>query len=92
MLYLHFDGLQVVASKTDDPAADATFIGSGAVPPFGASPAVRSRQYREFLAQSGPEEDRFFDNLESPAGSKEFVRQLVRKKGLYLPKTGRPMK
>lgn len=43
-------------------------------------------KYREFLMAFAPEEERPFESLEFPQGSKEFLKRLVKDKGLFLPR------
>lgn len=43
-------------------------------------------KYREFLMAFAPEEERPFENLELPQGSREFLKRLIKDKGLFLPR------
>lgn len=53
---------------------------------FGAQLDQRRYKYKEFLKTFDAEEERLFENLESPQGSKEFLRRLIKDKGLFLPR------
>ena len=53
---------------------------------FGAQKEQRRDKYKEFLRAFSSEEEGWFENLESPQGSGEFLKRLTRDKGLLLPK------
>lgn len=60
---------------------------------FGKEVIDRRGGYKRFLETFDSEEERLFENLEEPQGSKEFVNRLVKEKGLFLPmRQGRPRK
>ncbi len=62
-------------------------------PTFGIELNQRREKYKEFLKKLNSEEEQLFENLESPRGSKEFLKYLVKENGLFLPrKKGRPRK
>jgi putative transposase len=63
---------------TEDPLFDT----------FGTDKARRRERYREFLREfkEDDEDKRLFGNLEFARGTKEFLRRLVKEKGLFLPK------
>ena len=53
---------------------------------FGVQKEQRRDKYKEFLRAFSSEEEGRFENLESPQGSGEFLKRLMRDKGLLLPK------
>jgi len=54
-------------------------------------PLKRREKYREFLLDFNTEEDLIFSNLETPQGSEEFKRRLIKENGLFVSKRrGRP--
>jgi putative transposase len=55
---------------------------------FGAQIQQRRRKYQEFLMsfEQNEEDERLFGNLEWPRGTKEFLRRLVKERGLFLPR------
>jgi hypothetical protein len=53
---------------------------------FGDDLGDRREQYRKFLKDFDEEEERWFDNLELPLGGQEFLRRLIKEKGMFLPK------
>jgi putative transposase len=58
---------------------------------FGSDLNCRRNEYVEFLRNFDEEEEKSFDNLEEPVGSKEFVRRLLKEDGRFVPRTrGRP--
>lgn len=61
-------------------AQDPLFAG------FGLRSTKRRRRYSEFLNSPGLDQDKLFENLESPQGSKEFLKRLIKENGLFLPR------
>lgn len=58
---------------------------------FGEEVSSRRKDYCEFLLNFDNEEEKTFNNMESPAGDKEFVRKLLKVNGRYLQvKRGKP--
>ena len=58
---------------------------------FGTDLACRCDAYIEFLRNFDDEEEKSFNNLEQPAGNKEFIRRLLKENGRYIPRRrGRP--
>jgi len=57
---------------------------------FGETPETRRQNYREFLKEFKPEEDKLFMNMEKPRGSKEFIRRLIKEGSVFAPRNGRP--
>lgn len=53
---------------------------------FGKDLDTRRHAYMEFLRDFDDEEEKLFDDLEAPAGSKKFVKSLFKIKGRLLPK------
>ncbi len=53
---------------------------------FGVQKEQRRNKYKEFLRAFNPQEEEWFENLESPQGSEEFIKRLTRDRGLLLPK------
>jgi putative transposase len=92
----------IVAAAEEYPNSSASYYVSGRAdglthpdplfPSFAEDLADRRKNYKEFLSGHNPEEDRFFENLEKPMGSEEFLKRLARKRGHYLPKRGRPVR
>jgi putative transposase len=58
---------------------------------FGEELFERRKVYAAFLRDFNKEEEKIFENFESPCGSKEFSRRLIKEKGLYVPRNGRPV-
>jgi putative transposase len=57
---------------------------------FGQDAASRQKAYSEFLIEKDQEDDvREFSNFEKPRGSQEFLRRLVKERGVYVPRRGR---
>ena len=60
---------------------------------FGPDITQRRVTYSKFLKDFDEGQDRVFANMETPLGSIEFVRRLVKENGRYFPKRrGRPKK
>lgn len=59
---------------------------------FGGSPAQRQGGYAQFLRNSDQGEERKFGNLEQPCGSEEFMRRIVKERGVFVRRNGRPKK
>lgn len=58
---------------------------------FGEEQKERQKNYFEFLKEDYDEEDDAeFNNLEMPIGSKEFKSRMVKDKGIFVPRKGRP--
>ncbi|MFZ5800246.1 MAG: transposase, partial [Candidatus Omnitrophota bacterium] len=53
---------------------------------FAPEEAARRQKYREYLTDFNAEEEFSFDRLESPVGGMEFLRRLVKEKGLLVRK------
>jgi len=60
---------------------------------FGTNLATRRNAYIEFLRKFDAEEEKSFNNLEQPVGSKEFSRRLIKEDGRFTSRRrGRPRK
>ena len=60
---------------------------------FGNDATQRQAAYREFLRDFDEEQERSFANIETPQGSIEFVRRLIKENSRYFPRRrGRPKK
>ena len=60
---------------------------------FGPDLTSRRDSYIEFLRNFDNEEEKSFNNLEQPAGNKEFIRRLLKENGRFVPRgRGRPSK
>lgn len=57
---------------------------------FGERLSERREKYNEFLRSFNQQEEDVFDSLEYPCGSIEFQSRLIREKGVFLPRNGRP--
>jgi len=53
---------------------------------FSNTPEGRQQAYKEYLQAYDKEEDSYFENLEFPRGSAEFLKRLYKEKGHYLPR------
>jgi len=53
---------------------------------FGNEPNQQCQSYKEYLEAFDSEDDQLFENLEYPIGSKEFLKRLIKEKGLLLPR------
>jgi putative transposase len=72
---------------------DSLTIESPCYGDFGTDIIQRQASYKEFLRDFNVEQDRLFDNMETPLGSMEFIRRLIREGGRCFPKRrGRPKK
>lgn len=94
---------QIVNKAQDYPYSSAQYYCLGKIdnltteapcyPDFGADIDQRRASYSEFLQDFDETQDRSFSNMESPQGSVEFVRRLIKENGRYFPKRrGRPKK
>ena len=70
-----------IFGKQDNITAEDPLVES-----FGIQIDERRKAYKEFLETFDSEEDQIFKNLESPQGSKEFLKRLIKEKGLFLPR------
>lgn len=53
---------------------------------FGRDNNEQRAAYKEFLRKFDNEEDKYFSNIETPCGDKEFIRRLIKINGHYLPR------
>ncbi len=53
---------------------------------FGKEPIQQRQSYKEFLEAFDSDDDESFEKLEKPQGSQEFLKRLIREKGLFLPR------
>jgi putative transposase len=53
---------------------------------FGRDIMEKQNSYKEFLRKFDSEEEKFFEDLEKPLGSQEFIRRLLRINGRYMPR------
>ncbi|MEI8349622.1 MAG: transposase [Candidatus Omnitrophota bacterium] len=53
---------------------------------FGVQPQDRKEKYKEYLEAFNAEEVNLFENLEFPQGSEEFLKRLLKEKGLFIPR------
>lgn len=53
---------------------------------FASTLENRQEYYKEYLKSFKPEEDSYFENLELPQGSKEFLKRLFKEKGHFFPR------
>jgi len=61
---------------TEDPAYET----------FGKEPTQQRRSYKEFLEAFDSQDDELFEKMEDPQGSQEFLKRLIKEKGLLLPR------
>ena len=57
---------------------------------FGKTDKNRRENYSKYLKDFNSEEEKMFENLECPRGSKEFLNKLIIEKGIFIGRTGRP--
>ena len=57
---------------------------------FGEALSERREKYSEFLRSFNQQEESLFDALEYPCGSMEFQSRLMKERGIFLPRNGRP--
>ena len=57
---------------------------------FGEALSERREKYSEFLRSFNQQEESLFDALEHPCGSMEFKSRLIKERGIFLPRNGRP--
>jgi len=57
---------------------------------MGADDEERQRVYREFLTKWDAEEERLFADMQKPVGSPGFLGRLVKERGVYVLRKGRP--
>lgn len=57
---------------------------------FGLAKEHQRENYRQFLREFEAEEEQVFSNFETPQGSEEFKRRIVKEKGLFIQRNGRP--
>lgn len=75
-----------VFDKTDDLTSDDPMFVT-----FGENIEERGKNYGEFLLDFNEHDELDFDKLEAPLGGGEFLKRLIREKGLFAPKRqGRP--
>ena len=53
---------------------------------FAGTADAQRQNYKEFLQSFNREEDSFFENMEFPRGSREFVKRLVKDSGRFVPR------
>ncbi|TAM38227.1 hypothetical protein EPN54_04500 [bacterium] len=53
---------------------------------FGNESNTRQEKYKEFLRNFDSEEEKAFQELESPQGDKEFIKKLIKEGGRYMPR------
>lgn len=53
---------------------------------FGDEPNKQRQSYKEYLKDFNSEDEQLFENIEHPAGPDEFLKRLIRGKGLFLPR------
>lgn len=59
---------------------------------FGKTINERQQSYRVFLKEFNANNEESFSHFEKPQGSEEFIRRLVKEKGMFVPRNGRPRK
>ncbi len=69
---------------------DGLTIESPSFASMGDSPLQRKERYTDFLRNYNREEEEAFEKVESPCGSQEFLRRLIRERNIFVPRNGRP--
>ena len=70
-----------VRGKKDSLTSEDPMFGT-----FGNNLNQQRQSYKEFLEAFDSQEDELFESLECPRGSEEFLKRLIREKGLFLPR------
>jgi putative transposase len=66
--------------------ADGLTVESPLFETFANTPEKRIQNYKEYLQAFNKEEDSYFENLERPRGSIEFIKRLYKEKGHFFPR------
>jgi putative transposase len=57
---------------------------------FGQDIKQRREGYQKYLQEFNIDEELSFGNFEAPMGSEEFKRRLIKERGIFIPRNGRP--